>query len=309
MAVMIEKKHCRGCAACLPACPWRLLHLSAEDELNAQGLRFAVLEDAGRCRSCGRCAKVCTTGALSVPLGRLAHALLDEEDLPPHVSCQLGTLAAAIADVAQMEGFAERLAIFRLHASETGLHIETHAFAGPEFFEEALAFKREHSERLVLIVSPSAKRQSTELSIERYRKLGEESVTVIDACDWFETVPDLSQGPTASGGDCLALLVAERKASFIARGTLEGPEAVLETERLLAEALRCQDEGKPFSLVQVLYPCFYRLLGRPQRPFAAEELDRVRAWFAAYFAPSRTTGVLLDQSDCPMKVPAPGLRA
>lgn len=175
--------------------------------------------------------------------------------------------------------------------------------------EEALAFKREHPERLVLIVSPSAKRQSTELSIERYRKLGEESVTVIDACDWFETVPDLSQGPTASGGDCLALLVAERKVSFIARGTLEGPEAVLETERLLAEALRCQDEGKPFSLVQVLYPCFYRLLGRPQRPLAAEELDRVRAWFAAYFAPSRTTGVLLDQSDCPMKVPAPGLRA
>lgn len=189
MAVTIEKKRCRGCAACLPACPWGLLHLSAEDELNAQGLRFVVLEDAGRCRSCGRCAKVCTTGALSVPLGRPAHALLDEEDLPPHVGCQLGTLASAIADVAQMEGLAERLAIFRLHASEIGLHIETHAYAGPEFFDEALAFKQEHPERLVLIVFPSAKRQSTELSIERYRKLGEESVTVIDTCDWFETAP------------------------------------------------------------------------------------------------------------------------
>lgn len=73
---------------------------------------------------------------------------------------------------------------------------------------------------------------------------------------------------------------------------------MLKTERLLAEALRCQDEGKPFSLVQVLYPCFYRLLGKPQRPPAAEELDRVRAWFAAYVAPSRTMGVLLDQGAC-----------
>ncbi len=297
MAVRILQEQCRGCGGCLSACPWGLLHLSEKDELNARGSRYSVLADVDACRTCGRCATVCTAGVLSVPASEAAHALLDTDGFPPHAGCQLGTLASAIARVAEKEGLSEHLVLFKQSASEVGIHIETHDFDGPEFFEAALAFKREHPDRLVLIISPSAKKQSTEESIRRYQKLSQESVTLIDTCDWFETAPGFSQGPTVSGGDYLAPFVEEGKASFIARGMLGTPEDVRKTERYIAQALRYQDEGRPYSLVQVVYPCFYRLLGRPQRPLEAEELDQVRTWFATYVAPSRTMGVLLDRKD------------
>ena len=53
--VVIDTEHCKGCELCLPACPPRVLSMSAQ--VNGMGLRYPLLH-AG-CTGCGACALIC----------------------------------------------------------------------------------------------------------------------------------------------------------------------------------------------------------------------------------------------------------
>ena len=53
--VVIDKDRCKGCELCIPACPPRILSMSADP--NALGYRYPLLE-AG-CTGCTACQQVC----------------------------------------------------------------------------------------------------------------------------------------------------------------------------------------------------------------------------------------------------------
>jgi len=53
--VTIASERCKGCELCIPACPPRVLHMSAAH--NAQGAHYPELTPG--CTGCGACLLVC----------------------------------------------------------------------------------------------------------------------------------------------------------------------------------------------------------------------------------------------------------
>lgn len=60
--VMIDKELCKGCELCIPACPPRVLVMSAAR--NDRGEHYPELLDG--CTGCGACAYVCPDFCITV---------------------------------------------------------------------------------------------------------------------------------------------------------------------------------------------------------------------------------------------------
>jgi len=55
---------CKGCGLCIALCPRHVLAFS--EEINARGVRYAVVVDAHKCADCGTCYLMCPDAAIEV---------------------------------------------------------------------------------------------------------------------------------------------------------------------------------------------------------------------------------------------------
>lgn len=295
MTAQIEKDQCTGCGNCLAACPKGLLSLTAEEQVNDRGVRYAVLSDAAACVECGQCELMCTAGAIRAGKGEgSGYDLIQKEAVPPHAGCYLGTLAKILADTAVRLGIEKDLVIFEKAGSNIYLNVETHSYEDDRFYGDGLAYKQEHPEKVVVLVCASSKVKSTARFVERYGALKDEKVTIINTLNWFETTEDL-EGVTAGGCHNLEELARTSGASFLARAGVRTPAEVRELARFVEKALRNQMAGKPFSMVEMLFPCFYRVGGRPQSLMPYEQVSQINAWFDTCVAPDYEYKVYIDR--------------
>lgn len=295
MKAVIEKDQCTGCGNCLAACPQKILTLTGGEERNRRGVRYVRLSEPAACTGCGRCELMCTAGAIQAGTREgSGYPLIKKEGVPPHAGCYLGTLAKVLADAAVRLGIEKDMVIFEKRASNIELDVETHRYEDDSFYEDGLAYKREHPEKVVVLICASSKTGSTALNVERYTALEGETVTIIHTLNWFETTGDL-EGLTAGGCHILERLAQAGGGSLLARAGVRTPEQVRELARYVEKALRNQMGGKPFSIVEMLFPCLYRVGGRPQSLMPYEQAEQINAWFDACVAPGYECGVYLDR--------------
>jgi len=62
--VRIRTEECKGCGACVDACPHGQLHLT--DRINHRGHRYVEQADAGKCTGCSLCYVQCPSSAIAV---------------------------------------------------------------------------------------------------------------------------------------------------------------------------------------------------------------------------------------------------
>jgi len=62
--IKIDKDKCKGCELCVIHCPKQQIEIS--EELNEEGMHFAVFKNEGKCTGCCICAKVCPDVAIEV---------------------------------------------------------------------------------------------------------------------------------------------------------------------------------------------------------------------------------------------------
>lgn len=295
MIAHIEKDQCTGCGNCLAACPGGLLSLTGAEDVNRRGVRYAVLSDPSSCVECGQCELMCTAGAIrSGKEEGSGYALIRKEGIPPHGGCYLGTLTKVLADAAVHLGIEKDMVIFEKEASNINLDVETHSYNDDSFYADGLAYKAEHPEKLVILICASSKARSTAQFVERYAALRDETVTIVNTLNWFETT-EILEGITAGGCHNLEELARTSSASFLARAGVRTPGEVRELARFVEKALRNQMAGKPFSVVEMLFPCLYRVGGRPRSLMPFEQVDRINAWFDACVAPDYEYKVYLDR--------------
>lgn len=295
MSAWIEKDQCTGCGNCIAACPKQIIALTEAGEYNQRGVRYAALTDASACVECGQCELMCTAAAVRVPKpGCSGYVLLQKQGVPPHAGCYLGTLAKVLADVIVELGIERDVAIFVKKDSNINLKVETHSYENNDFYTDGLAYKKEHPEKLVILICASSKVKSTALNVERYAALENENVTIINTLNWFETTASLEE-LTAGGCHNLEELTRQGKASFLARAGVHTPAEVLELKRYIKKAVRNQMEKKSFSIVEMLFPCFYRVGGRPQALMPYEQIGQINRWFDSYVAPDYEYKVYLER--------------
>ena len=86
-------------------------------------------------------------------------------------------------------------------------------------------------------------------------------------------------------------------ASFVARSSVRNTTELMQLRQYVRRGLQNQMEGKPFSLIEMTFPCFYRLSGRPQTLMPYEALTPVNQWFDRNVKPLYPEGVLKEVND------------
>lgn len=296
MSIQIEKDQCTGCGNCLAYCLRGLLQLSAAADCNARGVRYAQLTDAAQCVGCGLCEQACTAAAMHLPGRQNGYALLDKQHIPPHSGCYLGSLAKALADAICELGVQARVVLFKKKAADVNLLVESHDYTTEDFYADGLAYKKAHPEKLVVIICSSSKVHSTALNESRFKALTDESITFINTLNWFESDPTIT---TLTGGEShIAEYMSQHSAaSFVARSSVRNTTELMQLRQYVRRGLQNQMEGKPFSLIEMTFPCFYRLSGRPQTLMPYEALTPVNQWFDRNVKPLYPEGVLKEVND------------
>ena len=292
MEQRLNKDQCTGCGNCLTACPLDLLRLSAQH--NRRGVCFVENVDPQRCIACRRCELMCTAGAIDFLENNqpVSNTLIDKQAIPPHAGCYLGSLTKALADAIDQLGVQEQVVIFKKKAADVNLNCELHDYADEQFYQDGLAYKRAHPEKLVILICSSSKAPSTALNQQRFNALRDESVTIINTLNWFER--DEAGQLIGGGSRMLEQLRDLGYASYLARGSVRSPEAIGRLTQSLRKALRLQRQNRPFAVVEIVFPCFYRLAGRPQRWMSAQEIEPLRQWFASKIEPEYPEEILKE---------------
>ncbi len=294
MKAKFDREQCTGCGNCLLFCPRNLLKLSGEDVLNQQGTRYVICAEEDKCIGCGQCEQMCTAGAVRAgEAGGQGYFLLDKDKIPPHAGCFLGALAKALADVIAGLGVEKQVVIFKKKTADVNLLVETYDYPDDRFYDDGLAYKKAHPEKLVILICNSSKELSTEKNRERYLALRGERVTLINTLNWFETGTDFQE---ISKGGCHVLEEAASlgHVSFAARGSTGSPRQMKQLNAYLRKAIENQMEGRAFSIVEIVFPCFYRLAGRPKNWMTYEEIHRINQWFADRVLPDYREGIFKD---------------
>ncbi len=63
-AVVVDVEACKGCAVCIPACPFDVL--AQVKEVNSKGYNYVYMKNPDACTGCVNCAVVCPDGVLTV---------------------------------------------------------------------------------------------------------------------------------------------------------------------------------------------------------------------------------------------------
>ena len=295
MAAKIDLDQCMGCGNCLAACPRNLLKLTDGEQTNGRGVRYVELSSPDACVDCGTCELMCTAGAIRADRSPAVsgYDLIRKDKVPPHAGCYLGTLSKVLADEIVRLGIRQDTVIFEKKGSNIYLEVETHDYDGSEFYEDGLRYKREHPEKIVILICASSKAGSTAQNVKWLGALKEEKVTIIKTLNWFEP-NETMDGLKTGGCHHLEELAKQGNASLLARAGVRTPAEVAQLRRLVGKALKNQMEGKPFSVVEMLFPCFYRVGNRPQSLMPYEDIRRINAWFDACVVPDYEYRVYLD---------------
>ena len=70
-------------------------------------------------------------------------------------------------------GVQEQVVIFKKKAADVNLNCELHDYADEQFYQDGLAYKRAHPEKLVILICSSSKAPSTALNQQRFQRAAE----------------------------------------------------------------------------------------------------------------------------------------
>lgn len=293
MTRYFDKELCTGCGNCVKYCPVSIIGVG--NDLNQKGTTYAYLTNEDKCINCRRCEKVCPDAAVWFDSDE-NNTVLDVNKLAPHSGCNLGNLAYALGNAIRELGIGDRVAIYKKKTVEANTIFETHDYSDTSFFQDALEEKEAHPEKIIIVVCSSSKIGPYQLNMEELPKLKNEKITIIETLNWFNHSGDFND-VTVAGGDILENVVKSGHVSFAARGFCRTPEEIDELKRYIKTALTCQIENKNFAMVEMLFPCYYRTSGRPQRPMTYSELSKVRDWYDDYVLCGFHTGVLKEKEE------------
>lgn len=281
MKPTIDIHYCDGCGNCFHNCPRNMFSLSTE--LNEKGTHFAKIDFLKECIHCKQCELVCTKGAIH--FSDKYEGVIDRDHPAPHVGCYLGSIANGYGLALKEMGLLDQAVVFKKRAAEANVLCETHDYEDNSYFKDALAYKKEHPDKLVILVC-SLSKPNTYAEIEAlYKELDEEDhVTIIQTLNLFQHSGEYKD--VKEGGHLLEDMIAQDKISYGARSGVRNAKEINQFKQYMKEAFAHQLNNEKASIVEVIFPCFYRLDGRPQTPMLFDRTKIIREWYDEFVVPN-----------------------
>lgn len=294
MKRFFNKEQCTGCGNCISSCPEKLLQLSSD--VNQKNNHYIEMKQ-GKCLECRRCAIMCTAAATWFAIEEKEPeeiGLMKKDELPDHHGCALGILSRLLAEVICELGIREKTVFFKSPKAEINLYCDTMSYPAPEYFKEALIYKKKNPQKNVIVILSDAKPPMHSMACEILTQLKDEKITVIHTLDYFTQEDDY----TACGEGATHLLeqlAQKHSGSYLARGSVTTPRNTLGLKKYIKTALQYQMQGRCFSIVEIIYPCYYRLEGRPKEQISYKRLKLVQSWFEEHIEQEFLTGVIYQE--------------
>ncbi|MDO4466674.1 MAG: ferredoxin family protein [Bacillota bacterium] len=272
----INTERCMGCGNCIKACPKQLLKIG--EQKNEGGYYYLVNMNPESCVNCGECELMCTADAI---IARNEPSPINIPSIKPiHPGCNFGVLRRVYTDIISKMNIQDELVVFTQQGSNIGLNIDFREYGhhDEQYYEDALKYKKEHPEKLVVLQIPTVYEADIEKNRQRFIALRDENVTLLNTNMYFNADEDFTQ-MTSGGIDTLEEVNELGYASFIARGNLRSTKNVRQFEKFFEKALLNQRNNQSFSILELDVPCYYLLTNRNKEIMRAEKVTQISQWF------------------------------
>lgn len=272
----INTERCMGCGNCIKACPRHLLKIG--DQTNRGGYLHLINVKPESCINCGECEMMCTTEAI---IAKNEPSPINKPSIKPiHPGCNFGVLRRVYTDVISKMNIEKDIVVFTQQGSNIGLNIDFREYGhhDEKYFEDALKFKRQNPDKLVVLQVPCVYEEDIEKNRQRFITLKNENITILNAVMYFRSNEDFTE-MTNGGIDTLDEVCQLGYASFIARGHLRDTKNIRLFEHYFEKALLNQKNNQSFSLLELDVPCYYMLTNRNKEIMKAEKVTQISEWF------------------------------
>lgn len=288
MKRIFNKELCTGCGNCIDSCPKKILTIS--NDVNVKGSHYVVIQE-DECIGCRRCEVMCTTLATTFDDDTAAYLkLMKNMEFPPHTGCPLGFISKLLAEIVAEMKIENEIVIFKGSTVEVHIACEIHACDPNEYFKQAIEYKKNNPGKIVVVIYTDSKQKWHEKAALDLKMLNDEKVTVIHSLNYFEKVGNY-QGCEKYTKHLLEEVANQEHASFIARGSLNSVKNINDSKNYIKHAILNQQQNKNFSIVELTFPCYYRLEERPKEQIQYIKLKEINEWFDKYISNDFKTGI------------------
>ncbi len=277
--IIVDREKCKGCEACIDVCPSNIINIS-DKGFNKLGFNFVEQSNSEKCKGCGLCALVCPEAAIEVIRNEKTKIKGPSTYITPTSycpGCSHGVVHRLIAELIEEKGLREKA----IGVTPIGCAIFVYRFLDIDYVEGAhgrapavaTGIKRVHPDSFVFTYQGDGDIAAIGTSEIIHAANRGENFTVIFVNNGNFGMTGGQMAPTTLIGEktttspfgkqktdgypfkLCELLATFEGAAYVARGSVDSPKNINTTKRYIKKAFEAQEQGKGFSIVEVLGIC------------------------------------------------------
>jgi Indolepyruvate ferredoxin oxidoreductase, alpha and beta subunits len=280
MKKTFDKEKCTGCGVCVINCPIKIMEVSST-EVNKKGKATSYVIDESKCINCMICAKMCPYFAINFEdngKNITFPKLMENVEIPFHNGCYQGLIERLVAETIEELDIAKDIIIFKPEMARFTVNVEIKALPMEKYFEEALIYKRNNPNKIVLIWYVDEEPWQHEQALKDFKNLKNSSVTIIHMLNYFSELKENPNSPNCAEDLC-DYLSKSSEATFVSRGSFKNLGSQNQTKLQITKAILNQEKNKGFSLAEITLPCHWRIEGRPTKEIVFSQVKENIEWF------------------------------
>ena len=290
-----DKENCTGCGICAMNCPIKIMYISTT-ETNQKGKAVSYITDESKCINCMICSKMCPYFAINFEedgKNITFPKLMENIEIPFHNGCYQGLIERIVAETIEELNIENDIIIFKPEMARFMVNVEIKALPMDKYFEEALKYKKENLDKIILIWYVDEEPWQHEQALKDFKNLKNTSVTILHMLNYFS---ELKENPNSSNyaEDICDCLSKSSETGFVSRGSFKDISTQNQAKLQIKKAILNQIRNKDFAFTELILPCHWRIEGRPTKEIVFSQVKENVEWFNKIIISKYPLGILKE---------------
>jgi ferredoxin len=290
-----DKEKCTGCGICAMNCPIKIMNISAT-ETNQKGKAVSYITDESKCINCMICSKMCPYFAINFEedgKNITFPKLMENIEIPFHNGCYQGLIERIVAETIEELNIENDIIIFKPEMARFMVNVEIKALPMDKYFEEALKYKKENLDKIILIWYVDEEPWQHEQALKDFKNLKNTSVTILHMLNYFS---EFKENPNSSNyaEDICDYLSKSSETGFVSRGSFKDISTQNQAKLQIKKAILNQIRNKDFAFAELILPCHWRIEGRPTKEIVFSQVKENVEWFNKIIISKYPLGILKE---------------